>query len=66
MQLYVTGNVWFNRKIREHAEQHGFMLNNAAFGKLSNGVIEPVDVKDERDILEALGVAYIAPSRREY
>lgn len=66
MQLYVTGNVWFNRKLREHAEKHGFMLNNSAFGKVSEGIVQPVEVKEEKDIMEALGLTYIAPTRRDY
>lgn len=67
MQLYVTGNMWFNRKLRQHAEQNGFMLNNSAFGKvLPNGIVEPVDVKEERDIMETLGISYIPATNRDY
>ncbi len=70
MTLYLTGNVWFNRKLRQHAEHKkgGYLLCNSVLGRIqANGEVVPVDeAVTERDIFRLLDVAYVEPKDRMY
>lgn len=65
--LYTTGNVWFNRKLRQFAESKGFFLCNNSFGKIENGAVVPQDqCESEEDIFKLLGLKYVEPHERNY
>ena len=66
MRLYVTGNLWFNRKLRQYAEEHGYILCNSAFGKKEGSQVVPVPVESDKDIFRELGLEYVEPKMREY
>jgi DNA polymerase IV len=67
MRLYLTGNVWFNRKLRQHAERNkGYLLCNSAFGKKEGTNVIPLHPKTELEIFEYLGLDYVHPTQRNY
>ena len=68
LSLYLTGNVWFNRRMREYSEKEKrYFLCNSAFGKIeTNGSVTPVDVETEEDIFKVLELDYVEPKDRNY
>ena len=67
MTLYLTGNVWFNRKLRQYADQNmGYYCCNSAFGKRVGSAVESIELESERDIFRELKIDYVAPKDRLY
>ena len=65
---YFTGSGAFNRRMRAHATERGFTLNEHALCPLDptdKGKGTPVDVADERALFAELGLAWVAPADRE-
>ena len=65
---YFTGSGAFNRRMRAHATERGFTLNEHALCPLDSadkGKGTPVDVADEHALFDALGLAWVAPADRE-
>jgi DNA polymerase/3'-5' exonuclease PolX len=62
--LYFTGSKSFNIRMREHAVKQGFMLNEYALSKANAGVHEALPVRSEKDIFDAIGMAYVEPKDR--
>lgn len=66
--LYFTGSKDFNTSMRQYAKKKGYLLNEYGLYRI-RGVQrtqERVDTKTEKDIFEALGLHYIAPSKRTF
>lgn len=66
--LYLSSSVWFNRKIRQYAEEIGFKLCNSAAGRvLPDKSVVPLDhCKTQQDIFKELGIPYLRPDQRNY
>ena len=68
--LYFTGSKFFNIKLRTHAQQLGYSLSEHGLKPILKQFsraqlsMKPSEVKTERDIFKALGVAYVAPEER--
>jgi len=60
--LASTGSGEFNRAMRSIAKQEGLKLNHEGLFDRETGI--PVPVKEESDIFEELGVAFIRPCDR--
>ncbi len=69
MCVFTSLTVALARRLRRLAEQRGFYLCNAAFGRITDaqaGTAVPVDCDDERGVFAALGLPYVEPARRCY
>jgi DNA polymerase/3'-5' exonuclease PolX len=65
--LYLSGNVWFNRRLRYFAEQKGYYLCNSAMGKkIGPDKVESVETQSEQDVFKELGIEYVEPCDRLY
>ncbi|XP_025095096.1 DNA polymerase beta-like [Pomacea canaliculata] len=64
--LYFTGSDVFNMKMRQHALDQGFTLNEYCLRPIgSTGVPgEPLPITSEEDIFEYIGMPYKKPSER--
>lgn len=64
--LYFTGSDEFNRRMRQHALEKGFTINEYSIRPMgSTGVPgEPIPVSSEQEIFEIIGMEYKEPSER--
>ena len=64
--LYSTGSSNFNKEMRQHASNEGYILNEYSLRKIgSTGVPgEPLEVKSEEDIFEYINLPYKKPEQR--
>lgn len=64
--LYFTGSNNFNKEMRRHASNEGYILNEYSLRKIgSTGVPgEPLEVKSEEDIFEYINLPYKKPEQR--
>lgn len=64
--LYFTGSDEFNRRMRHHALEKGFTINEYSIRPLgSTGVPgEPIPVSSEQEIFEIIGMDYKEPTER--
>eukprot|EP00058_Branchiostoma_floridae_P028240 XP_002613731.1 hypothetical protein BRAFLDRAFT_123875 [Branchiostoma floridae] len=64
--LYFTGSDVFNKKMRAHALEQGFTLNEYTIRPLgSTGVPgEALPVSSEEDVFDIIGMKYLKPSQR--
>lgn len=65
--LYFTGSDVFNKKMRAHALEHGFTLNEYTLRPLEEGTNKPLDplpVSSEEDIFDYISYQYREPKDR--
>ncbi|KAF5284918.1 hypothetical protein FQA39_LY16873 [Lamprigera yunnana] len=64
--LYFTGSDLFNKEMRAHAQDAGFILNEYTLRPLgSTGVPgEPLEINSEEDIFDCIGFPYKSPEER--
>ena len=63
--LYATGSGKFNLRMRALAKRKGYFLNqHGLFKKLSENVLERVNVKTEQEVFDVLGMTYKIPEKR--
>lgn len=64
--LYFTGSDMFNKKMRTHALEKGFTLNEYSLRPMEAAQVplEPLPVSSEEDIFDYLSMDYKSPSQR--
>lgn len=62
--LYFTGSDKYNIRVRQHALERGYTLNEHGLGRVKDDVPEPPRMASEHDILAFLGLPFIAPDMR--
>jgi DNA polymerase/3'-5' exonuclease PolX len=62
MLLYSTGSKEFNIKMRSHASNHGFLLNQK--GLFYRGTNKKVPIKTEKDIFDKIGLKFTPVVKR--
>ena len=70
--LYFTGSKEFNQKMRQHANEKGFTLNEHGIEEYSDDpttICNPIDPNDidlstEKDIFDLLEYEYVDPTER--
>lgn len=64
MKLYYTGSKLFNQKMRYHAKNMGYLLNqNGLYNRISGKRVK--NLKNEKEIFEFLDMKYKKPEDRE-
>lgn len=62
--LYFTGSDKFNVAFRQFALDNGYTLNEHKMTPIKKGVLEPLNITEEEDIFNFLGLAYVEPWQR--
>jgi DNA polymerase beta len=62
--LYFTGSDKFNVAFRQFALDNGYTLNEHKMTPIKKGVMEPLNITEEEDIFNFLGLAYVEPWQR--
>lgn len=62
--LYFTGSDKYNIRVRKHALENGYTLNEHGMKGIREGMEEPPVMASERDIVSFLGLPYVAPEQR--
>jgi DNA polymerase/3'-5' exonuclease PolX len=63
--LYATGSGKFNIRMRSTAKRKGYLLNQRGLYKRQDGdLLQKIDVKDEKEIFDILGIKYKIPEKR--
>lgn len=63
-QLYFTGSKEFNIRMRKHALQKGYSLNEYDLTIMQEGSPPPPEVTSENDIFDFLDFLYVEPTKR--
>ena len=64
--LYFTGSKDFNQKMRYHAKQLGYKLNEYGLYKINQDGSETlINTNSEKDIFMELKLKYVTPSKRD-
>jgi DNA polymerase/3'-5' exonuclease PolX len=65
MLLYSTGSKEFNLKMRSHAKQHGYLLNQKGLYYADDKTkLVRTGIKSEKEIFQVLGMQYTPPHLR--
>ncbi|QQP55655.1 DNA polymerase beta, partial [Caligus rogercresseyi] len=64
--LYFTGSDAFNKKMRSHALERGFTLNEHSLRPVDSAMLplEPLPVSSEEDIFDYISFDYKSPEER--
>lgn len=63
-QLYFTGSKQFNIRMRKHALEKGYSLNEYNLSAIQEGCQQPPEMQSEKDIFDFLEFAYVKPTKR--